>query len=91
MMKPQTEYLLFLNAKQYIKQENRPAGDTYIILDNPFGKLTVSKTTSADYKKPPANISLRQSLAYEIMLNEDVKIKRYFNIKNQILKYLHLI
>ncbi len=90
MAKGQT-YLLFLNLKQVLPEMKNNGVQNYVMVDNPFAKLTVSNVNAATYQTPADLISLKESMNYEILLKDPSSIKTYFAAKQNILSQLKLI
>jgi len=84
------EYLLFLKPPELLPGQKADATG-YMLLDNPYAKITISNMNASTYKPPTGEISFKEAMQYEIFLQEPLTIKAYFNTKMEILKQLHLI
>jgi hypothetical protein len=90
IMAQNRNYLLFLNPKPILQGQKQPGEPEYVQLDNPYAKLTISATDAVTYKPPADLISIKDSMQYEILLQNASSIKSYFNTKMEILRQIHL-
>lgn len=90
LMAKDNNYLLFLNQRERLPEQDQVGRPNYVMLDSVYGRVALSCTTAADYKKPPYSISVGNSIKYEILLTDPNCIKAYFDTKAAILKELHL-
>lgn len=83
LMKPKSQYVLFLLYKTYPKEKNNNI--EFFMQDNPYSKLLISKNP-LQYDIPPQIISLGDSMNYEVLLQNSEASKVYNENKNSILK-----
>ena len=87
-MNSECEYLLFLKRQESFSDKK---SGYFAQIESPYSKIMITNSDASAYKKPEEYISFDEASKYEILLNHDKKIKKYFDSKINILKSLGLI
>lgn len=90
LMNKSSTYLLFLNPKKHFTEQEQIGLPNYIQTSGVYAKLTVSNLGAGDYQIPPDDLTVGDSMKYEILLSDPACIDAYFGNKKLILKKLNL-
>lgn len=90
LMSDSGHYVLFLSKRVFSEAEDRDGKpDEYVLYKSPFAKLSLEEKQGAGgYVAPSENITLADSLQYEILAVDDASAQDYFRTKDRILQKL---
>ncbi|MDR0515396.1 MAG: hypothetical protein LBG81_09630 [Coriobacteriaceae bacterium] len=90
MMAESGRYVLFLAKKAYSPYDDRTGkAQEYVLVNSPFAKLRIdSSKVSEGLDLPQEHISLKESLAYEVLAADREALTAYWESKEEILRSL---
>jgi hypothetical protein len=90
LMAESNRYVLFLKKREYSEAEDRSSKqDEYVLLDSFYAKLRTEPLQNPEsYSPPETNISVADSLSYEILARDSQSARQYFETRDKLLQSL---